>query len=174
MDVFEAIRERRSIRKYTDEPVSDEVVRELLGAAMMAPTAGNAQAWQFVVIRDRAMLESVQSFSPYAGMAAQAPLGILICGDTALEKYPGYWVQDCAAAMQNLLLAVHAKGLGAVWTGVHPKPEREAGFRKLCALPDNVMPLGFAVIGHPAQERQSEDRFNPQRVHLDVYGKTLA
>ncbi|SKA92198.1 Nitroreductase [Paucidesulfovibrio gracilis DSM 16080] len=171
MDVFEAMHTRRSIRKYTDEPVSDETVRELLGAAMMAPSAGNAQAWQFVVIRDRALLERVKEFSPYAGMAAGAPLGILVCGDTSLEKYPGYWVQDCSAAMQNLLLAVHAKGLGAVWTGVHPIADREAGFRAMCGLPDNVKPLGFAVIGHPAQERRSEDRFNPERVHWDGYGK---
>lgn len=170
MDVLQAIHERRSIRKYTDEPVSDETVRELLDAAMMAPSAGNAQPWQFVVLRDRKALESVQSFSPYAGMAAKAPLAILVCGDLSKEKYPGYWVQDCSAAVQNLLLAVHAKGLGAVWTGVHTRKEREDGFRKLCALPENIMPLAFVIIGVPAQEAHAQDRYQAERVHLDRFG----
>ncbi|MGE4290588.1 MAG: nitroreductase family protein [Desulfovibrio sp.] len=170
MDLLQAIHERRSVRKYTNEPVSDEIVRELLGAAMMAPSAGNAQPWQYVVIRDRKALESVQSFSPHAGMAAHAPLGILVCGDLSLEKYPGYWVQDCSAAVQNLLLTVHAKGLGAVWTGVHTRPEREEGFRKLCNLPENIMPLAFLVIGVPDQQPRSEDRYKAERVHLDQFG----
>ena len=170
MDVMQAIYERRSVRKYTDEPVSDDTVRELLGAAMMAPSAGNAQPWQFVVIRDRKALESVKSFSPYAGMAAQAPLGILVCGDRSLEKYPDYWVQDCSAAVQNLLLAVHAKGLGAVWTGVHPKEDRVEGFRNLCKLPEQVVPLAFLVIGVPDQKPRREDRYKPERVHLDSFG----
>lgn len=167
MELFEAIHTRRSIRKFEDAPVSDETVREILEAAMNAPSAGNAQPWHFVVVRDRALREAVPSFSPYAGMVAHAPLGILVCAELPLEKYPGYWVQDCSAATQNLLLAAHGKGLGAVWTGVHPMRDREEGFRKLLGLPETVMPLAFVVLGHPAQESGRRDRFRPERIHAD-------
>ena len=102
------------------EAVSEADVTELLEAAMAAPSAGNQQPWHFIVIRDRAVLNAIPGFHPHAAMALHAPVGILVCGDPALEKHPGYWVQDCAAATENLLLAVAAKGLGAVWCGVYP------------------------------------------------------
>ncbi|MEF2144804.1 MAG: nitroreductase family protein [Desulfovibrionaceae bacterium] len=170
MELMEAIHTRRSIRKYQDRPVDDALVRELLGAAMVAPSAGNAQPWQYVVIRDRATLAGIKSFSPYAGMAANAPLGILVCGDLSLEKYPGYWVQDCSAAVQNLLLAAHGKGLGAVWTGVHTMSDREEGFARLCNLPENVRPLAFVVLGWPDQAGRHEDRYKAERVHAERFG----
>jgi nitroreductase len=102
-------------------------------------------------------------------MAAQAPLGILVCADPRLEKYPGFWVQDCAAATQNLLLAVHALGLGGVWTGVYPIEERVAGFRALLDLPEPVVPLSFVVIGHPDQKLPYRSRFKADRVHHDLW-----
>ncbi|WP_432738705.1 nitroreductase family protein [Maridesulfovibrio sp. FT414] len=169
MDLFEAIYSRRSIRKYEDKPVSEELVKELLGAAMMAPSAGNAQPWQFIVVDDREKLDAVPAINQYAAMVKSAPLGILVCGDLSLEKYPGYWVQDCSAAIQNLLLAIHAKGLGAVWTGIHPIEERVAGFKKLFNLPESVMPLGFIVLGWPAQESKKKDRYNEERVHRNSW-----
>ncbi|TIH13076.1 nitroreductase family protein [Marinifilum sp. JC120] len=169
MDVFEAIHSRRSIRKYEDKPVSEEIVKEILGAAMMAPSAGNAQPWQFVVVDDREKLETVSAINKYAAMAKNAPMGILVCADLSLEKYPGYWSQDCAAAMQNLLLAAHAKGLGAVWTGIHPEKERVEGFKKLFNLPEQVIPLGFAVMGWPKQESKKKDRYNEERVHRNSW-----
>lgn len=164
MDVFAAIHARRSIRKYTEAPVAEDDVRAILGAAMAAPSAGNAQPWRFVVLDDRKLLDAVPAFSPYAAMAARAPLGILVCADLSAEKYPGYWVQDCSAAVQNMLLAVHARGLGAVWTGVHPMKDREEGFRKLLGLPGNIVPLGFIVIGHPDQELASQDRYDEAKI----------
>lgn len=170
MELMQAIRERRSVRKYTGEPVSDEVVRELLEAAMMAPSAGNAQPWQFVVMRDPEILAQVKSINPRAVWVESAGLGILVCGDRSLEKYPGYWAQDCSAAVQNLLLAVHAKGLGAVWTGVHTRPEREDGFRKLCKLPENIEPMAFIVVGVPDQESTSESRYKAERIHRNAFG----
>lgn len=165
MDVLEAIHSRRSIRKYEDKPVSEKIIKEILGAAMMAPSAGNAQPWQFVIVDDREKLEMVASINKYATMAKKAPMGILVCGDLSLEKYPGYWSQDCSAAVQNLLLAAHAKGLGAVWTGVYPDQERVPNFKKLFNLPEQIIPLGFIVIGHPAQESKKKDRYNEDRVH---------
>ena len=167
MDATEAIRTRRSIRQYADEPVSEDLTHQLLEAAMMAPSAGNEQPWHFVVIRDRALLDEIPSFHPYSGMLRQAPLAILICGDETLEKYKGYWVQDCSAATQNLLLEVHARGLGAVWLGVHPIDERVDGMRKLLGMPDHVIPFALISIGWPAEEKGSEDRFDETRVHQD-------
>lgn len=169
MDVFEAIYSRRSVRKYEDKPVSEETVKELLGAAMMAPSAGNAQPWQFVVVDDREKLDAIPAINQYAAMVKNAPLGILVCGDLSLEKYAGYWVQDCSAAIQNLLLATHAKGLGAVWTGIHPIEERVEGFKKLFNLPEQVIPLGFMVIGHPKQESAKKDRYKEERVHRNSW-----
>jgi len=169
MDILTALRTRRSIRKFDDKPVSDEMVREILNAAMMAPSAGNAQPWQFVVVDDRKALDSIADVNPYAKMTRQASLGILVCGDLSKEKYPGYWVQDCSAAMQNLLLAVHGLGLGAVWTGIYPDKERVPAFSKIFNLPEHILPLGFAPIGWPAQEPKSESRFREDRIHTNTY-----
>ena len=165
MELLEAIHSRRSIRQYTDQPVPEEMVRTVLEAAMIAPSAGNVQPWQFVVVDDREIMTQVKDVHPYVGMAHHAPLGILVCGDLRLEKFPGFWVQDCSAAMQNLLLAAHAQGLGAVWTGVHPVEERVARFRAIFKLPVPVVPLGFAVIGWPAKPGKHKTRYKPERVH---------
>ena len=171
MDTIEAIHTRRSIRKYTDRPVPRELVTELLRAAMSAPSAVNAQPWVFIVIDDRKTLEEIPTFSPYAGMCREAPLAILVCGDTTLEKVPGYWVQDCSAATQNLLLAAHACGLGAVWTGIYPIKDRVEGFRKAFGLPEHVIPLALVPIGYPDQEPGPQDRFDRKKVYYNVYGK---
>lgn len=165
--VLDWIHARRSIRKYTAEAVSEADVTELLEAAMAAPSAGNQQPWHFIVIRDRSLLNAIPGFHPHAGMALQAPVGILVCGDPALEKHPGYWVQDCAAATENLLLAVTAKGLGAVWCGVYPKPERVEGFTRLLGIPAPVIPFSFVPIGHPGESKPPARRYNPERVRLD-------
>lgn len=169
METLEAIHTRRSIRRFRPEPVAETIIEEILAAAMMAPSAGNEQPWQFVVITDRDRLDDVVAIHPYASMAAHAPLAILVCGDLSLEKYTGFWVQDCSAAMQNLLLAVHAKGLGAVWTGIYPTEDRVTKFRSLFALPHHVVPLGLAVIGYPDQHPESRSRFRPDRVHRNSW-----
>ncbi|MHC4400054.1 MAG: nitroreductase family protein [Planctomycetota bacterium] len=170
MDALEAIRHRRSIRKYQDKPVPEDVVGQLLAAAMMAPSARNAQPWQFVVIDDRALLAEYAAKHPNAAMAKDAPLAILVCGDLRLELSEGYWPVDCAAAVENLLLAAHALGLGAVWTGVYPRQPRMATLRELCSVPDPVVPHSLIVLGYPAEEVASEDRFRPDRVHRNRWG----
>lgn len=162
-----AILTRRSIRKYTDQPVSDETVTELLQAAMAAPSAGNQQPWQFVVIRERRTLDQLAVVHPYAAMAPKAQLAIAVCGDLRLETNEGYWVQDCAAATENLLIAAEAKGLGAVWLGVYPREERVASIQALLGLPDNVIPLSVVPIGYPAEHPGPADRFDPGRIHLE-------
>jgi nitroreductase len=173
MDIIEAIHTRRSIRKFQRKPVPDALVKDLLAAAMSAPSAGNQQPWQFVVITDPEILGKVPAINPYAAMAKDAPLAILICGDLTLEKYPGYWVQDCSAATQNLLLAAHGGGLGAVWTGIFPLSDRVEGFKQLCRLPEQVIPLALVVIGYPAQSLQPQDRFREDRVHRNNWQEHL-
>ena len=169
METLQAIHTRRSIRRFRVEPVPESIVEEILAAAMMAPSAGNEQPWQFVIITDRRRLDDIVVINPYASMAAQAPLAILVCGDLSLEKYSGFWVQDCSAAMQNLLLATHAKGLGAVWAGIYPVEDRVTKFRSLFALPRHVVPLGLAVIGYPDQHPESRSRFRSDRLHRNSW-----
>ncbi|MHC4178728.1 MAG: nitroreductase family protein [Planctomycetota bacterium] len=165
MDAMEAIHSRRSIRKYQDRPVPEKLLRRILAAAMSAPSARNAQPWQFVVISDRELLAEIPQINPNAHMAARAPVAILICGDLSLEKSAGYWSVDCAAAAQNMLLAAHALELGAVWTGVYPREQRIEGLRHLLALPENVVPHSLIVLGYPAEQPGREDRYREERVH---------
>jgi nitroreductase len=165
VDTIEAILTRRSIRHYTRESVPDEVIAEILKAAMSAPSAGNQQPWQFVVIADRGLREEIPTFHPYAQMVREAPVAIVVCGDLRLESYKGYWVQDCSAATQNILLAAHAKGLGAVWVGIYPKEERVKRLQKLLELPTPVIPLALIPLGFPAERVPPANRFDPSRIH---------
>ena len=165
MDTIEAILTRRSIRHYTRESVPDEVIAEILQAAMSAPSAGNQQPWHFVVIVDRGLREEIPTFHPYAQMVREAPVAIVVCGDLRLETYKGYWVQDCSAATQNILLAAHAKGLGAVWVGIYPKEERVKRLQKLLELPTQVIPLALIPLGFPAERVPPANRFDPARIH---------
>ncbi len=173
METLEAIHTRRSIRKYTDRPVPEELVTEILRAAMSAPSAVNAQPWIFIVVDDRKLLDEIPTFSPYANMCREASLAILVCGDLTLEKVPGYWVQDCSAATQNLLLAAHDVGLGAVWTGIYPMKDRVEGFRKTFGLPENVIPLALVPVGYPNQKPGPEDRFDKEKISHNVYGQKI-
>ena len=143
--------DRRSIRKYTDQPVPDKLVETLLKAAMSAPSAGNQQPWHFVVIRDRTILDAVPAFHPYARMMVKAPVAILVCGDEALEKSKGFWVEDCSAATENLLIEAQELGLGSVWLGLHPREDRVRKMRALVARDagprDPVRPAAGGVSG---------------------------
>jgi len=167
MDALEAIHTRRSIRKYRDEPVPDELIDKVLAAAMSAPSARNQQPWQFLVVRDKSLLGQIPRICPNAAMIARAPLAILICADLDLETSPGYWVVDCAAATQNLLLAAHALGLGAVWCGVYPRQDRMTGLHQLFALPTRVVAHSLAAIGYPAEQPAPQNRYRSDRVHQD-------
>jgi nitroreductase len=169
MDAMQAILSRRSIRKYTADPVTESVLHELLDAAMSAPSSANGQPWHFVTITDRKTLDAIPTFHQYSDMIREAPLAIVVCGDLRLERGKGIWVQDCSAATENLLIAANAKGMGAVWLGVYPMEERIAGVRKLLGLPDHVVPLCIVVVGHPAETKPPANRFNPERVHRETW-----
>jgi nitroreductase len=165
MDTIEAIMTRRSIREFKDKTVPEDVVRKLLAAAMNAPSAANQQPWQFVVVTDKKLLKQVPSFSPYASASPKAAVGILVCGDLGRAKLPTLWTQDCSAATQNILLAAHSLGLGAVWTGIYGLEGRVEGFRKLIGTPENIVPFSLVLIGYPGQAVPPETRYEEARVH---------
>ena len=165
MNAMEAILTRRSVRKFKDTMIPKVLVNELIKAAMYAPSACNAQPWHFIVLDDREMLSRIPAIHPYASMAKDAPLAILICGDLQLEKFPGNWMLDCSAAIQNLLLAAHSYNLGAVWTGIYPSSERIGNFQEFLTLPENIIPLALIPIGYPDQQIPSVDRYNTERIH---------
>ncbi len=167
MDALQVIMARRSIRSYSNVPVSDEAVETLLRAAMHAPSAGNQQPWHFVVIRDRATMERIMAVHPYAKMLAEAPVAILVCGDENIEDFKGYWVLDCSAATENILLAATAMGLGSVWLGIYPRHERVDEIRKIVGLPHNITPLALVPIGYPNESKPSHDRYDAERVHRE-------
>lgn len=164
---MDAILNRKSIRKYTDEKISDQIVEELLRAGMQAPSAGNEQPWEFVILRNRDTMKKITEFHPYSGMLRNADVAIVVCGDEAKEVYKGFWVQDCSAATENILLAAEDLGLGAVWLGIYPMADRVDGLKKLLNLPDSVIPLAVIPVGYPDEKRQAADRFKPDRIHFD-------
>ena len=168
MDAIETILTRRSIRRYTSQKVPGDLITELLRAAMSAPSASNEQPWHFVVIDDHTILDEIPRFHPYSDMLPEAPLAILVCVDLIPQR-EGFVVQDGSAATQNLLLAAHAKSLGAVWLGIYPLQERVEGMRKLTNLPSHIVPLALIALGYPAEKIPREDRYQPQRVHSNKW-----
>lgn len=163
MDALEALFTRRSIRRYTDEPVSDDDLETILEAGMNAPSANNRQPWHFVVVDDREKLNAIMDIHPYSRMLAEAPVAILVCGDTEVSS--GYWQQDCAAATENILLAARALGLGTCWLGVTPNEQRAPAIADLFGLPENMQPLNVIALGHPAEEKGRVDRYSDEKVH---------
>ncbi|MCD8266745.1 MAG: nitroreductase family protein [Prevotellaceae bacterium] len=171
-ETLTTIATRTSIRAFTPQEVGRDTVETLLRAAMAAPTAGNLQPWRFVVITDRSILDSVPTRIETTRMLSSAPLAIVVCGDldsTFLGEGQDYWVQDASAATENLLLAAHAIGLGAVWCGVHPLEERVAFMRELLRLPDNLVPLNIIAIGYPDEQPAPKDKWKPGNIRLQTW-----
>jgi len=167
MDTLEAIFTRRSIRKFTDQPVAEDTVHTLLRAAMVAPSAGDQRPWHFVVVRDRGRLREMGRRMEGCEMLDTATLGLLVCGDQSLEKIKGFWVQDCAACTMTVLLAAHALGLGAVWVAVYPLEDRLRVVREELNIPENVIPFALVALGHPDEHLPGEDRYDAARVHRE-------
>lgn len=164
---MEALFRRRSIRKYTHEEVSDDLIKRLLEAGMAAPSAGNQQPWQFVVIKNKDTLANLTETSPYSKMTKDAGVAILVCGDLGNERHPGFWVQDCSAATQNILIEAEELGLGAVWLGIYPIDGRMAFLKKALRIPEKVFPFALIAIGHPAESKPPADRYDESRVHYE-------
>lgn len=170
MDLFEAIRTRRSIRSFTHEDVSNEAIQTILRAGMAAPSAGNEQPWEFLLIRNRRTLARISHAHPYAEMVGHAPLAILVCGNLTRVRHKDFWIQDLAAATENMLLAIHALGLASVWVGVHPREKRLAELRAVVPLPEEIIPFAILPVGHPAEPKAPEDRYDHHRIYREQWG----
>ena len=171
--IVENIMTRTSIRQYTDQVISADTIETLLRAGMAAPTAVNKQPWHFVVVTDREKLNGLAVANPNAGMAQKAPLSIVVCGDmkkTLEGPARAFWVQDCSAATENILLAAHGLGLGAVWTGLYPNEDRAKAVAELLKLPETIIPLCAIVIGHPAESPEPKDKWLPENVSYNEFG----
>ncbi len=169
MDI-DTIYARRSIRKYQDKPVEKEKLEILIKAAMAAPSANNNKPWEFVVITDPGVMDQVRSalmFGKY-----NAPAAIVVCGNTSVFKNPissQFWVQDCSAATENILLAAVTLGLGTVWLGVHPIHNFSKRIAKVLGLPSHIKPLNVIYVGYPAEEKPARTQFNPDRIHWEQF-----
>jgi nitroreductase len=164
-ELIHTIFARRSIRRYTPEPVSEADVKTLLEAAMAAPSASNRKPWHFVVVTGRQTLDALAEAHPHGKMLFQATLCIAVCGD--LTTFERFWVQDCSAATENLLLAATALGLGAVWLGVYPREDRVVAVRQVLGMPETITPLNLVSIGHPAEEKEPRTQYDEARVHRE-------
>lgn len=166
MELKDVLLKRRSVRKFTDEPVSKEMIEELLHAAMSGPSACNKKPWEFYVITNEAMLEELKTASKFTRISSK--LAIVVCGDLsrALPLHmANYWIQDCSAATENILLRATDLGLGAVWCGIHPQERAEGKVRKCLGISENLIPLNIIYIGHPAEEPEARDQYDENRVH---------
>lgn len=168
---------RSSVRRFSRALTAEET-EKLLRAAMAAPTAMDYQPWHFVVINDNETKDKLRSFLPYAKMINENCTGIVVCGDIALyedvsrregEDNTLYWVEDCSAASENLLLAAHALGLGAVWTGIFPLESRISKLRETLSLPENIVPLNLILAGQPLAEGRVKDKWDPSKIHYEKF-----
>jgi nitroreductase len=164
--VLETIYDRRSIRKYVDKPVPSEVITEILKAGQYAPSARNKRPCHFVVVNERPLLDQLRVRHPYAAMLETAPVCLVVCGEEA-AAVPGYWMIDCAAATQNILLAAKALGLGSCWMGVAPREERMAAVTEILRLPEGIKPFAMVAIGYAANEPARPERFDETRIHYN-------
>ncbi len=164
--VLENIAERKSVRKYLNKSVEEDKIDAMVKAGMAAPSGMDRRPWEFVVVTDREALDSMAAILPDAKMLTNAPLAIVVCGDTTRSSY---WYLDCSAATQNVLLAAEALGLGAVWTAAYPYEDRIDVVRQNTGLPENIVPLCVIPIGYPDGPQKAKDKFDLQRVHRNKY-----
>jgi len=169
METLDAIHTRRSIRKFTDEKVSDELIEKILQAGMMAPSANNQQPWHFIVVKDKKLLDKITKIHKYSQMCKTASAAIIVCADTSCGEFSDFWIQDCSACTQNILLAIRDLGLGAVWDGLYPEKEYVKNFSEDFNLPKNIVPLSLVPLGYPAQKSGRVDRFKKERIHVDTW-----
>jgi nitroreductase len=171
MEKLDYILDRRSIRRFTGQKIGRSDIKTLLTAAMYAPSAVNRQPWHFVVIDDPSMMEKIMEIHPYARMMQTASHAVVVCGDEQLQHDDGYWVVDCGAATQNLLLAAHSLGLGGCWVGLHPREERKTAFSRFLGLPSHVKPFALVALGYPEEQKTRPERFHADKVRHNGWQK---
>lgn len=170
-DQTDLIFQRRSIRKYQSDEVEDAKIHVILEAAMAAPSAVAKDPWHFIVVKDKNILVNISNGLPNGKMLASAPLGIVVCGDInqAHDHQLSYMIQDCTAAIENILLAVQATGLGACWLGIHPRDDRVMHLKNLFNLPEHIIPISCIAIGYPGEAKEARTRYNDEKVHYDQW-----
>jgi nitroreductase len=163
-NMLDMIKKRRSIRKYTSQTVTDEQIWQLLEAAMAAPSASNIQPWEFIVVREPDLKRQLAHTHTWSHMAADAAVVFVVCGN---ERASRHWVEDTSAATENLLLAVTALDLGAVWLGIHPNADREAYVRQVMAIPEEIRVLCLVPVGHPAESKPPRTQYRESKIHYE-------
>jgi nitroreductase len=169
MNTLKAIQSRRSVRQYKKSKVSKEKINQILKAAMYAPSAMNYQPWQFIVLDKREDIDHLYKINPHAEMILKAPLAIIVCGDLKAEMNIDYLVQDCSAATQNALLAIHELGLGGVWISAYPNQKAVNAIRKYYGMPKNIVPVSLISLGYAAEKVKTDDRFNKAKIHFNKW-----
>lgn len=167
---IEVILNRKSVRKYTESSIEKDKIELILRAGMAAPSACNVQPWDFVVVDDEKVLKELGENNPYAKMLLNCKLAIVVCGN--LEKTmegegQQFWIQDCSAATQNILLAAESLGIGAVWTAVYPSEDRMKSVSQILSLPNNIIPLNVIPMGYPSENQNPKDKYIENNIHLN-------
>ncbi len=167
MNVLEAIDSRRSIREFTEETISEQDLKTILKAGFQAPSAHNREPREYVVVKDPETIEKIVEFHEHAKMLPKAGCGIVICGDKTKQDVFGFLISDCSASIQNMLLASHGLGLGAVWCGLYPREHLMEGTTDVLNLPEHIVPVGLVVVGETEEKPSAVDRYNEDKVHYD-------
>ena len=170
MDTMECIYKRRSIRKYCDRPIDDEILLTLIKAATAAPTACNSRPWEYIIITDKEVKSEIKKKMYFAQY--EAPAMIVACGNMKLAMsgpVKNYWIQDCSAAIENILLAATSMGLGSLWVGLYPVESSIRPLYKILDLPEEVIPLGIVYLGYPAEEKEPRTQFDEKHVYWQKY-----
>ncbi|MCX6122591.1 MAG: nitroreductase family protein [Ignavibacteriales bacterium] len=170
-DTLFVIHNRKSVRHFTGESITQNAIDILLKAAMAAPSAVNCQPWEFIIVTDRKTLDALGDALPYAKMIFKAGAAIIVCGVPAKahKQMDEYAVIDSALASQNILLAAEAIGLGAIWTAAYPYPDRMQSVKTILNIPENIIPLNVIPIGHPTGEDTPKEKFNPEKIHQESW-----
>ena len=169
-EAIENLMTRVSVREFTGEKISAEQIDTLLRAAMAAPSALNKQPWAFVVVTDEKIIAQLGESLPYSRCSNHPACAFIPCGDlskTIEGDLAAFWINDVSAATENLLLAAHAMGLGAVWTGLHPDMNRVTMVQQLLGLPEHIIPLCVVPVGIPAEQPAVKDKYNPENIHYN-------
>lgn len=169
MNILECIKTRRSIRHFTGELVSEEQLDTILRAGFQAPSAHNSQPWEFIVVRDKEKIKQITEFHIHAKMLEEAGTAVVVCGDTNRQTNRGFLVSDTSAAIQNMLLAAHGIGLGAVWCGIYDKQNFVDSMRETLNLPEYILPVGMVVVGNKIRDREPQDRYDANKIHYDTW-----
>ncbi|MBN1292982.1 MAG: nitroreductase family protein [Candidatus Latescibacteria bacterium] len=160
---------RRSIRKYIDRPIEREAIKMLLQAGMAAPSAEDERPWHFIVINDSSMRNLIPFIHPDMHILKNAPALILVCGDLTRQKASGFWIQDCSASTENILIEAQLLNMGAVWLGIYPIEGRIDGFRQFFQIPEHIIPFSIIAIGYPGEYKEPADRYDESRVHYQKW-----